>query len=164
MSRPISRLSYFSSHVLVALCGLVLLVAALLAGNLVGTHYNPIDEPPGLRILLRPSLNLLAFGMAIYGYTLLFSSVDVVRWRPNLIGSVLTLGGFIAYVVANAPSLEDWKWLEKLSIFKAYNPVEAAVSGENLAFNAGILAAVGGAGIVLGFLAFNRRDLPAGGG
>jgi ABC-2 type transport system permease protein len=161
LSRPISRTSYLSGHVAVAVGGLACMMAGILVGNLVGTHYNRIEVPPGLQVLARPALNLLLLGVAIFGYTLLLSAVDVVRWRPILYGSVLTLAGFVAYVVANVPSMEDYKWLEKFSIFKAYNPVEAAVKAENLGFNCGILAAVGGLGVLLAWAVFTWRDLPA---
>lgn len=161
LSRPISRTSYLSGHVAVALGGFACMMGGMLFGNLTGTYYNRINQPPGLLALARPALNLMLLGFAMYGYTLLLSAPDVVRWRPNLFGSVLTLASYVAYVVANAPSMEDYKWLEKFSIFKAYNPVEAIVKAENLGFNCGILMAVGGVSILLAGVAFARRDLPA---
>jgi ABC-2 type transport system permease protein len=168
LSRPLSRTSYLAAHVLVGVLGLMTLAAALIAGNRIGTQYNPIEGPPGVLVLAKPALNYVALGLAMYGYTLMLSSIDLVRWRPNLIGSVATLAAYVALVIASVPSFDEYPtlklWLGRLSIFKAYNPVEAAVKGENFAFNAGILAAVGATGIVLAFLAFTRRDLPAGGG
>ena len=106
-------------------------------------------------------MNLVAFGWAIFGYTFLLSTLDFARWRPNLIGSVATLAGFIASVLSAIPQL-DLKWLEKFSIFKAYDPVEAVTKGENLVFNCGVLLLIGSIGVVLGFVVFSRRDLPAG--
>jgi len=162
LSRPVTRFAYLNSQVLSALFGLALLGASMVAGNLVGTRYNTLSDPPSLLILSKPALNLFAFGAAIYGYTFFCSTVDLVRWRPNLIASVATLAGFIAIVIANIPSLEDYKWLEHLSIFKAYNPVEVVTQGRTLAFNAGILGTIGAIGLILGFACFLRRDLPAG--
>jgi ABC-2 type transport system permease protein len=164
LSRPVSRASYLGAQVAVAVIGLAALAVALVAGNQMGGRYNPVETPPRVWVLARPVLNYAALGLAIYGYTLLLSAVDSVRWRPTLLSSVLTLGGFIALVVANIPTLDEWKWLEKVSIFKAYNPVEAAVKGESLGFNLQVLAGLGAAGIVLAFLAFQRRDLPSSGG
>ncbi len=77
-------------------------------------------------------MNLAALGLAVYGYTLVCSAIDRIRWRPNLIGSVLTLVAFILLIIANVPVLEDWKWLGNLSIFKAYDPVAAAVHGGSI--------------------------------
>jgi ABC-2 type transport system permease protein len=147
--------------VLTAVAGLALLALAMLAGTLVGSRYNTLISPASAATLAKPALNLVAFGWAIFGYTFVLSTLDLVRWRPNLIGSVATLAGFIALVLANIPQL-DMKWLAKLSIFKAYDPVEVVVKGETLAFNASVLGIIGLVGVVLGFVIFARRDLPAG--
>jgi len=162
MSRPVGRSTFLLSQVASASAGLILMAAMMVAGNLVGARYNTLETPPSAWVVCKPALNLLAFGWAIFGYTFLLSTLDHVRWRPNLIASVVTLASFIALVIANIPSLEEWKWLEKASIFKAYNPVEVVTKGETLAFNAGLLGAIGAVGVVLGFLVFARRDLPAG--
>ncbi|MBX6315673.1 MAG: hypothetical protein IRY99_22575 [Isosphaeraceae bacterium] len=111
-------------------------------------------------------MSLFALAFSIYGYTLLLSTIDLVRWRPNLIGSVLTLGGYVAFVISIVPVMQDsrWKpWLERISIFKAYNPVEAVRRADHLAFNIGVLGGIGLAGVILGFLIFQRRDLPTSG-
>ena len=162
LSRPISRFAYLSAQISAALFGFLVLIGAMILGNVVGTYYNTLTDPPGVWLLGKPGLNLLAFGLAIYGYTLWLSTLDLVRWRPNLIASIATLAGFIAEVIATIPALEDYKWLEHVSIFKAYNPVEVITKGETLAFNAGILGLVGLIGLTLGFVSFLRRDLPAG--
>ncbi len=162
LSRPVARSAYLGSQVAVAVVGLLVIVASMMAGNLAGAYYNHLENPLSALALTRPALNLVAYGWAIFGYTFLVSSADYARWRPTLIGSVATLAGFIALVISGIPSAEEWKWLEKVSIFKAYNPVEVVTAGETLAFNAGVLGAVGGVGIILGFLIFSRRDLPAG--
>jgi ABC-2 type transport system permease protein len=161
LSRPVAREAYLACQAVVALAGLALLAVALVGGMQIATLYYKLQTPPRLLALARPALNLVALGAAIYGYTLLLSAFDSVRWRPTLITSVLTLAGFIAHVVANIPGLDDWKWLDHLSIFDAYDPVEAAIQGQTLAFNAGVLSGLGAAGIVLALWAFHGRDLPA---
>src|SRR3954447_8963323 len=69
LSRPVARPTFFGSQVAAALFGLVAMVAAMIAGNWVGTQYNTVDAPPSLTTLAKPALNLVAFGLAIYGYT-----------------------------------------------------------------------------------------------
>jgi ABC-2 type transport system permease protein len=160
LSRPVSRSAFLTSQVATALLGLVFMASAMVAGNLVGSHLYTLIAPASAATLSKPALNLVAFGWAIFGYTFVLSTVDLARWRPNLIGSVATLAGFIALVLSNIPQLEV-KWLEKFSIFKAYDPVEVVVKGENLAFNAGLLGLIGLVGVSLGFLFFARRDLPS---
>jgi ABC-2 type transport system permease protein len=166
LSRPVARSTYRASQVLIATLGLAMLAAALLAGASIALHYNFLSEPPALSLLARPALNLAVLGLPIFGYTLLASSLDHVRWRPTSIGSVLTLGGIIAYVVSMIPVFEDsaWKpWLERISIFKAYNPIELVGAGDTLFFNVSILTGLGVAFIVTAFIVFAFRDLPTNG-
>jgi hypothetical protein len=58
----------------------------------------------------------------------------------------------------------SWKpWLERISIFKAYNPVELVTTGETLQFNLALLSGIGVSCIALAFVAFAVRDLPTNG-
>ncbi len=160
LSRPVSRAEYLASHVAVAVLGLVALAAALILGNLVGSLFFAVKAPPGVAALLAPATMVVALGLAAFGYTLPFSAIDIVRWRPGLIASALTLGGLIAMTVA--PQFEDYEWLlEKLSIFRAYTPVTVAMKGEPLLYNTTVLVGIFAAGLAVAFLAFSRRDLPA---
>jgi ABC-2 type transport system permease protein len=166
LSRPVARWAYLASQVFVGILGLAILGGALLAGTSIAVRYNILREPPNQWTLIRPALNLAALGLPIYGYTLLASALDHVRWRPTSVGSVLTLAGFISYVISLIPVLEKmyWKpWLERISIFKAYNPVELVTTGESFGFHVGILAGIGAAAIILAFVAFAVRDLPTNG-
>jgi ABC-2 type transport system permease protein len=166
LSRPVARWAYLLAQVLFAIIGLAILAAALFAGCSIAVRYNVLNEPPSAWLLVRPAINFAAIGLPIYGYTLLVSALDHVRWRPTSIGSVLTLGGFIAYVVSLNPVLQDsnWRpWLERISIFKAFNPVEVVTTGETLAFNLSVLVGIGTACIVLSFFVFAVRDLPTNG-
>ena len=163
MSRPVGRSTFLMAQVASATIGLALMAAMMVVGNLIGTRSYPVETPPSAWLLGKPALNLFALGWAVYGYSLLLSTFDHVRWRPNLIASIATLAGFIAPIVANLPTFEDYKkYLDAVSVFKAYNPVEVVTTGETLAFNVGILMAVGAVGVVLSFAVFARRDLPAG--
>ncbi len=151
---------------MIALVGLAVLSAAILAGASIAVRYNVLREPPTVSTLLWPALNLGALGLPIYGYTLLASSIDHVRWRPTTIGSVLTLGGFIAFVISMIPVFQDrsWKpWLERVSIFKLFDPVELVTAGQSFDYNISVLAGIGLASIVLAFVAFAVRDLPTNG-
>jgi ABC-2 type transport system permease protein len=166
LSRPVARWTYLASQILFAMVGLAILAAALFVGTSVALHFNFLSEPPTPSILIRPALNLAALGLPIYGYTLLASALDHARWRPTSIGSVLTLGGMIAYVISMIPVFQDstWKpWLERVSIFKLYNPIELVADGNTFGFNLPVLAAIGTGFILLAFVAFAVRDLPTNG-
>jgi ABC-2 type transport system permease protein len=158
LSRPVPRSTYLLSQVAFTVLGLVILAAALVAGNRIGAQIYPLKAPPAVLTLLRPAVMVVTLGMAVFGYTLPFSTLDVVRWRPGVIAAAATLGGLIAMSIA--PQFEGYDWLEKLSVFDAYAPVTVALKGEPLAYNASVLCAVFAIGVALALWIFARRDLP----
>jgi ABC-2 type transport system permease protein len=158
LSRPVRRSTYLLAQVAFALWGFVVLAAALIAGNRVGAQFYPLKAPPSIVTLLRPATMVVTLGMGVYGYTLPFSTLDVVRWRPGVIAAAVTLGGLIAMSVA--PQFEGYAWLEKLSVFDAYAPVTVALKGDPLAYNAGVLCVVFTIGVAVALAIFSRRDLP----
>jgi ABC-2 type transport system permease protein len=164
LSRPVSRTAFFNAHLMLTLFGFGLFMIAIIGGNLVGAQFNTLDEPARFWAVTRPALNLVAVGMAVFGYSVFFSSMDLVRWRPMLAASTITLAQFLIYAIANQPDWEQWRWLNKTTVFGAFYPIEAAARGAQLARHFGILFAVFAIGTILGFVIFQRRDLPAGGG
>jgi ABC-2 type transport system permease protein len=161
LSRPVSRPEYLGSQIVGALLGLALLASMLVAGNRIGGLYNPVKDTPSLLSLVKPAANLALVGAAIYGCSLLFAAKDVVRWRPNLIAASATIASFAAGVVSAFPTLSDWEWVGRFSVFKAFDPVEVAVTGATFARHAAGLGAVAATGILLSFILFQRRDLPS---
>jgi ABC-2 type transport system permease protein len=158
LSRPVPRTTYLLANVAFTVFGLLVLAAALVAGNRVGAQFYALRDPPSVATLLRPATMVVTLGMSVYGYTLPFSTLDAVRWRPGVIAAAATLGGLIAMSVA--PQFEGYDWLEKLSVFDAYAPVTVAIKGEPLVFNSLVLCAVFAVGVVLALWIFARRDLP----
>ena len=168
LSRPVRRSTYLLSQAATGVVGLLVLGAALVVGNLVGTAVHGIDGPPSALALSRPGLNLAALGFCVFGVTLFFSSLDIVRWRSNLIASALAIASFAAWVIASTvPVLRgtDWeKWLYRVSIFTAYNPVDAIGRALVLGRHLAVLGGIGSGGILLGLLVFAQRDLPSSAG
>jgi ABC-2 type transport system permease protein len=158
LSRPVPRSIYLFAQVAFTACGLLVLAAALIAGNKLGAQVYALKAPPSVLTLLRPATMLVTLGLAVYGYTLPLSALDSVRWRPGALAAAATLGGLIAMSVA--PQFEGYDWLEKLSVFDAYAPVTVALKGEPLTFNSLVLLGVFAAGAVPAFWIFCRRDLP----
>lgn len=164
LSRPVRRTTYLMAHVLAAVLGLALMAVGLVVGNVVGGRFNTVSGPASLAGALRPAVNLALLGWAIYGYSLFFSSLDLVRWRPTLLATVVTFAQIVAFAIANQPDWDEWKWLNQASLFAAFYPIECAVKGATLAGNAGILGPFGLGFVALAHMAFARRDIPAGGG
>jgi ABC-2 type transport system permease protein len=158
LSRPVPRSAYLLSQVVFTVFGLFVLAAALIVGLQVGMQFYALKDPPSILTLLRPAAMVVTLGIAVYGYTLPFSTLDVVRWRPGVIAAALTLGGLIAMSVA--PQFDGYDWLEKLSVFDAYAPVTVALKGDPFTFNASVLCGVFAAGVVLALAIFAQRDLP----
>lgn len=162
LARPVRRSTFLASHVAVGVGGLVLIAGGLVLGHVVGNVVHRVPSAPSVADLARPGANLALLGFAIFGYTLLVSSGDVVRWRATMIGSVLTILGLILQGIANLEVLARFKkYLENASVFKRYDPMDAAIAGKDLALNLQVLAAIGVLGITIAFVIFNRRDLPA---
>jgi ABC-2 type transport system permease protein len=160
LSRPVSRLAYLGSHVLFALLGLLALAAALVCGSLFGSAIYTLKAPPSLLTLLRPATMVVTLGLAVFGYTLPFSTMDVVRWRPTLASSALTLGGLLG--MSLAPQYPDYRTvLDNLSVFQVYAPVTVALKGQPLAFNATVLLTVFAVGVAVSVAIFSQRDLPS---
>ena len=164
MSRPISRASYLGSQVVAALLGLVVIAGALAVGAYAATFYNLLKSKPSFLLLFRPAMNLAALAFPMYGYTLWFSAMDVVRWRPLLLGTMLTFAGFVARVVSMIPVFREavWRpWAEHASLFSLYNPVDAVSERVHYDFNMAVLLGLGVGFVALAFLSFSARDLPA---
>jgi ABC-2 type transport system permease protein len=161
LSRPVTRFWYLSTQVTWSVLGLIVLAAALVVGNRAGGLYNRVSDPPSTMALIKPAVNLAFVGLAVYGYSLLGASWDVVRWRANLFAATLTIAGFVAGVASSFPMLSDWEWIGRFSVFKAFDPVEVAVTGKTFLRHSAGLGAVGVVGVVLSFVVFQRRDLPS---
>lgn len=161
LSRPISRSTYLTAQIVTMVIGLMVLGAALDLGNLIGCRFNAVATPTSAVRLLRPTINLIALGLSIYGFTIVVSAVDIVRWRATLAGSMITLVGYVFHVIANIPAYENLKPLDHFSIFKAYNPVAAyVVGGEALSFNIAVLAMICIVASCGSYLTLSQRDLP----
>ena len=159
LSRPISRSSYVGSHVVFMVLGLVCVVFALMAGTILGNVYFAPKDPPTLFGLMKPAVMLVALGLAVFGYTIPFSAIDVVRWRAAILAAAVTICGIVG--ITTARQYEGWEWLEKLSVFWYYRPVTVAVGKEPLAFNTFVLVALFAVGVVSALGLTSQRDIPS---
>lgn len=164
LSRPVSRSAYLFAHVITAVFGYLLMVVVIVAGAKIGETVHSVDSSPRMIALARPALNVVGLGLATYGLTIMFSAFDIVRWRPNMIASILTIAQLVGYAVANQPETADDSWYKvpgKFSVFSTFYPIEAFVKGEYLPRHMGALIGVFAAGVIVALWRFNRRDLPA---
>ena len=159
LSRPISRSTFLLSQITFAALGFVALTGCLIVGILGGNLWWSPLAPPSIVTLFRPGLMVLSLGLAVFGYTLPLSSLDVVRWRATALATAITLLGLIG--MSLAPMFKEYEWIGKLSVFHFYAPVTVALKTDPLAFNASVLGGVFLVGCALSLFFFSRRDLPA---
>ena len=101
---------------------------------------------------------VVTLGMAVYGYTLPFSALDVVRWRPGLIAAALTLGGLIAMSVA--PAVRGLRLAREALGLPRLRPGDRRDQGGAAGLQRLVLCGVFAAGVALALALFARRDLP----
>lgn len=154
---PVSRWEVFLSETLAWLvCGAAVL-AATLAGNLLGgLALAPAERPPLTRLLL-VLLNLSCLYVAVGGLAWLVSSVSSRRGRAMTIVFLILLAAFLlSYLAPFWALLGKFEFLGPLHYFR---PVNVLTSGACPWRDLGVLAGAGGALWLAGGVIFARRDL-----
>lgn len=212
LAQPVSRVQVLVSQSLVTIGGLVLLCSMTLAGTAAGIYTTQVKEdlpPPslsipglGIRIPLslgeaekvlvpmsektRPgyfvpgAFNLFCLGVALAGLSACVSSLDRYRWRT--IGIVVTIYVVSLVLKLLGQAIQEIAWLQRLSLFTAYEPqkfISIAVHDARHAWSLAmfdpqgrflepgplgynlVLLGIGGVCYVAAGIAFSRRDLPA---
>jgi ABC-type transport system involved in multi-copper enzyme maturation permease subunit len=154
---PVSRWEVFLSETFTWMaCGAVLLAAAL-AGNILGALALPLDQRPHLSRLLPVLLNLGCLYGAVGGLAWLVSSLSNRRGRAMTIVFLILLALFLLnYLAPFWPRLGKFAWLSPLHY---HRPVEVLASGAWPWTDMSVLATVGGMFWLAGGFIFARRDL-----
>ncbi len=154
---PVSRWEVFISETMVWLvCGAGILAAAL-AGNLLGGLGLPAEQRPPLARVLIVLVNLYCLYASVGGLACLVSSFSNRRGRAITIVFLVLLALFLLNYLA-----QFWQPLEKivfLSPLHYHRPVNVLGSGTWPWSDMGILLGVGGAMWFAGGIVFARRDL-----
>jgi len=212
LAQPVSRVQVLCTQAAVTLTGLAALSACTWLGSTIGIYTTHIQEdvpPPMLRLpltelkiplafgpaekarlpmrertdprfFLPAAVSLFCLGVAVAGFSSLISALDRYRWRT--IGVVVAVYVLMIVLKILGQAIGEVAWLQKLSLFTAYEPqkfISIAVhdpvhawslvmfdgSGHYLepgplGYDA-ILLAVGGISYLAAAVAFQRRDLPA---
>ena len=101
-------------------------------------------------------LTMLVLAVTMLAYSVLFSSFMSDRGRAAALAAVVTLGGYLAWIVSEMSA--DWSWLRYASIFAAYKPQPALADGTLHPSGLLVLAAVSLACIIGALVLFARRD------
>lgn len=161
LTRPISRGAYLSSHIVVAIAGLLLLALDLMCGYYVGVKANAVPDVPSLLVMSRPCTNYAALGFAIFSVTLAISAISVSRRVPTLIVSCFAIASFLLFVIPRQRGMEPWKGWSRYSLFNAFRPGHVVLKGTEFGMDMAFLLTIGAVGCAAAYVGFRWRDLPS---
>lgn len=154
---PVSRWEVFFSETAVWLGAGMLVLAATLAGNLLGSLALPAELRPDLPRLLIVVTNLYCLYLAVGGMAWLISSLSVRRGKAITILFVVQLALFLLNYLA-----QFWKPLSKIAFLSPlhfYKPTRVLTAGTWPVQDLAVLLAVGCVCWIAGGLVLARRDL-----
>ena len=159
LARPIQRYELVLSTGLGSLLGLLLLVAALLTGTLVGVLSRGLGDSVDAGPFLLISVNSLCLAAAILGYSYLISALSSEGGRAVLLSTALSVAFFfLDYISGLFDVLEP---VGRASVFHYFDPISIAVAPSFPGLHMGILLAVGLITYGAAVMVFQRRDIAA---
>jgi ABC-2 type transport system permease protein len=109
--------------------------------------------------LLAAGVVLASFSIAVGGYAVLCSSFSGDRGKAAGLAAALTLAFYLMYIIAELS--ERWSWLERFTIFTAYQPQRALETGQVPLAGTVALLAIGVACVAGAAAIFERRSVAA---
>ena len=159
LSRAVSRRSVYGARA----AGAVVLAAAFAVigplGVLAGLNLIDTTEPIDRSVLIPTGVAMFALLWSVAGVTLLLAAMgqrggQVVGWSI----SWLVVSYFVDYFATLWSALEPFT---PLSVFNYFAPTSTLIRGSYTVSNLITLGIVGLAGLVIGAVVFDRRDLPS---
>jgi ABC-2 type transport system permease protein len=139
-----------------AALGLALLVAVIACAVALALSAAVVNATVKAEGVLAMSAVMAAFLFLVAAYSCLFSALSISRGAAAGISTVISLGSYLLWVVG---SLDDsWRWLKNVSIFTAYTPERALLSGRLEMGQLLILAGLTLICVILALATFERRD------
>ena len=156
LAQPVSRGRYFAAHVLFALGALSAVLAAGLAGTLVG---QLVFSLPAFGARLGALfVNMLLLQLALYGLTLVASAFGREGGRVALVGVLLAVLSFLVNAIATLWSKAAFA--KPYSLHSYFDPRALLVQDHLAASSVAVLAAVVALALAAAYFRFSRRDLP----
>jgi ABC-2 type transport system permease protein len=157
LSVPERRWRLLLAKVGALLAGIALITAATLAALVLGAAW--VGERFTVSGLLAAGVVLTSFGIAVGGYAVLCSSFSSDRGKAAGLAAALTLVFYMASIIAGLS--ERWSWLERVTIFTAYQPQRALETGQVPLAGTLALLAIGAACVAGAAAIFERRSIVA---
>jgi len=158
LTQPLSRPVFLATQIIFTFFVLVGLISAMLIGVKLGLFSYGLQRVLSWPTFLPVALNLLSLEMAIYGVTLLLSSLWREAGRVVTVILLFVLLSFLLQAVARLwPAIQ---FLQHYTIFEYYSPqrmvLNEGISWMNIAVLLAMSLVTGGAG----WWRFMRRDIP----
>lgn len=154
LSVPESRARLLAAKIASIALGIVVValvtVVAIEAGALL------VGENFGVSRLVALFPQLVAFGVAVGGYAVFFSSFSSERGKAAALAAAATLAFYLTWVFAAL--VDRLSWMRYLTIFTAYKPQRALEAGTFFWGESLILLGIGIAGTLAALVVFERRD------
>ena len=157
LGQPLSRTTYFATHVAFALTALASMSLIAMAGTWIGlgVFHKPLF---GAQQLLAVALNYFLLQSAWFGLTLLFSVHGHEGGRIAGIGFLIALGSYFGQVVGRLWS--DAAFVLPWTLHQYFSPQAILLEGAPVTTSIATLGAVTIVGIGLAAWRFQHRDLP----
>ncbi len=159
LSAPISRTRFLLSRIAALLILTTVVIAASFVAILIGAAIWASEVELGALELLLVHLQMLVFTLAIAGGGLLLATLILQPGRTYGLAAGIIVIMFVLLLVADIAS--NLEWLEKISIFGYWNPVDQLGPGDFIWRDTLVLGVSAVVTAVLSLVIFRRRDIVA---
>lgn len=159
LSAPISRTRFLLSRIVALLILTTVVIAASYVSILIGAAIWAAEVELGALELLLVHLQMLVFTLAIAGGGLLLATLILQPGRTYGLAAGVIVVMFVMLLVADIAS--GLEWLEKISIFGYWNPVDQLGPGDFIWRDTLVLGVTALVTAVVSLAIFRRRDIVA---
>ena len=159
LAAPISRTRFLLSRIAALLILTTMVIAASYVSILIGAAIWAAEVELGALELLLVHLQMLVFTLAIAGGGLLLATLILQPGRTYGVAAGIIVVMFVVLIVADIAS--NLEWLEKISIFGYWNPVDQLGPGDFIWRDTLVLGVTALVTSVLALAIFRRRDIVA---
>ena len=159
LAAPISRTRFLLSRIVALLILTTVVIGASYVSILIGAAIWASEVELGALELLLVHLQMLVFTLAIAGGGLLLATLILQPGRTYGLAAGIIVVMFVMLIVADIAS--GVEWLEKLSIFGYWNPVDQLGPGDFIWRDTLVLGVTALVTAVLSLVIFRRRDIVA---
>lgn len=159
LAAPISRTRFLLSRIAALLILTTVVIAASYVAILIGAAIWAAEVELGALELLLVHLQMLVFTLAIAGGGLLLATLILQPGRTYGLAAGIIVIMFVLLIVADIAS--NLQWLEKVSIFGYWNPVDQLGPGDFIWRDTLVLGVTAVVAAVISLAIFRRRDIVA---